>query len=87
MIDAGVAAGIRREILLAAADAREEDFRDPDARLPVAAVVALWQALARQVSDPGFGVMAGAAWRAVVSEVVAWLAAWSEQQLDLDMEE
>ena len=26
-------------------------------------------------------------WRAVVSAVEAWLVTWSEQQLDLDMEE
>lgn len=61
VIDVGVAAGISRTVLLNAANARDEDLRDPDARLPVAAAIAVWQALARHIPDAGFGVTAGAA--------------------------
>ena len=59
LIDVGVSAGIRREILTAAAGVTDADLRDPDARVPLTAEIALWQTLARYISDPEFGVQAG----------------------------
>jgi len=61
IIDVGLDAGIRRDVLTAAAHVSDEDLRDPDARVPLAAEVALWQTLAAHISDPEFGVRAGAA--------------------------
>ena len=77
VIDAGVAAGVRRDILMTAADATNEDLRDPDARLPVASVVALWQALAKHIADPGFAVRAGAALRTRQLGLVGYVASFS----------
>jgi AraC-like DNA-binding protein len=63
LIALGVAAGMRRELLMAAAAVDEADLRDPDRHLPLAAEIALWQALARHISDPAFGIRSGAALR------------------------
>ena len=60
LIDVGVSAGIRRDILTAAAGVTDADLRDPDARVPLTAEIAVWQTLARYKSDPEFGVQAGA---------------------------
>jgi len=60
LIDLGVSAGIRQDILTAAAGVTDADLRDPDARVPLTAEIALWQTLARHISDPEFGVQAGA---------------------------
>jgi AraC-like DNA-binding protein len=60
LIDIGVQAGVNRGLLMSAAAVTEGELHDPDRRLPVAAEIALWQALARNVTDPGFGVRAGA---------------------------
>ena len=61
LVAVGVAEGIRRDTLTGAAGVTDEDLRDPDARVPLAAEIALWQTLARHVSNPEFGVRAGAA--------------------------
>ena len=61
LIDIGVAAGVRRGILIAAAHLTDRDLRDPDAHVPLAAEIAVWQTLATSVSDPEFGVRTGAA--------------------------
>jgi AraC-like DNA-binding protein len=58
LIDVGVAAGIRRDLLADAAGVTDEKLRDPDARVPVAAEIALWQTLAKHIPDPEFGVRA-----------------------------
>jgi AraC-like DNA-binding protein len=63
VIDVGIAAGIRREILLEAAGVTDADFRDADARLPLAAEIALWQTLAQHITDPAFGIRSVAALR------------------------
>jgi AraC-like DNA-binding protein len=62
LVDLGVDAGIHRDILVAAAGIAGDDLRDPDARVPVTAEIALWQTLAKHIVDPEFGVRAGAAW-------------------------
>src|SRR5512138_3299013 len=61
LIDLGVTAGIRRDILIDAAGVIDTNLRDPDARVPMAAEIALWQTLASHISDPEFGVRAGGA--------------------------
>jgi AraC-like DNA-binding protein len=53
-------AGLEREYLVAAAGLRADDLSDPDARLPFSIEIALWQLIARDLNDPGFGVRAGA---------------------------
>jgi AraC-like DNA-binding protein len=55
--------GLSRQVLLEAAGLAEPDIADPDARLPVAAQIAVWQVVAKAISDPGFGVRTGAATR------------------------
>lgn len=77
VIDVGVAAGISRTVLLKAADATDEDLRNPDGRLPVAAVIALWKALASHIADPGFGVTAGAALRVRQLGLLGYVACFS----------
>ena len=77
LIDVGVAAGIRRDLLAAAADAPDEKLRDPDARVPLAAEVALWQTLGKHISDPEFGVRAGQAYRLRPMGLVGYVARFS----------
>jgi AraC-like DNA-binding protein len=77
LIDVGVAAGIRRDILTAAADVTDEDLRDLDARVPLASEIALWQTLASQTPDPEFGVRAGGALRLRMTGLVGYVARFS----------
>jgi len=77
LIEIGVTAGIRRDILLDAASLSEDDLRDPDARLPVSAAVALWQTLATYIADPAFGVRAGVALRVRQIGLVGYIAWFS----------
>ena len=59
-IEAGTAAGIPRGVLMDAAGITDADLDDPDARVPVAAEVAVWHALASQIADSGFAIRAAA---------------------------
>ena len=77
IIDVGVAAGIPRDTLMRAADATDKDLRDPDARLPVAAIIAVWEAIARRTRDPGFGVSAGASLRVRQLGLLGYVACFS----------
>lgn len=77
IIDLGVSAGVPRGILVSAADASEKDLRDPDARLPVAAGIAVWEAITRRIPDPGFGVEAGAALRLRQLGLLGYVACFS----------
>ena len=77
IIDVGVGAGIPRGILMSAADATDKDLHDPDARLPVAAVIAVWEAITRRTRDPGFGVRAGAALRLRQLGLLGYVACFS----------
>jgi hypothetical protein len=77
LVDLGTKAGIRRDILLVAADATDEDLHDPEARMTLAAEIALWQTLAKHTSDPEFGVRAGAAWRLRTMGLVGYVARFS----------
>ena len=60
MVDSAAAAGLDRDALLDAAGLRGVDLANGDARVSISAQVALWQLVARGVSDPGFGVRMGA---------------------------
>jgi AraC-like DNA-binding protein len=60
-----------------AAGVGEGDLRDPDARVPVAAEIAVWQALAQYISEPGFGVTAGAASRLRQFGLLGYIASFS----------
>src|SRR5262245_18055864 len=55
--------GVARAELLRAARLDEEQIRDPDARVPRAALVRLWHAVAAHVPDPALGLHLGAAVR------------------------
>jgi AraC-like DNA-binding protein len=60
MVNAAAAAGLDRDALVDAAGLRGLDLANGDARVSISAQVALWQLMARGVSDPGFGVRMGA---------------------------
>jgi AraC-like DNA-binding protein len=77
LIEVGVAAGVGRELLMNAAGVTDADLRDPDARVPVAAEIAVWQVLAKKVSDPGFGVRVGASWSIRHSGLLGYLMCFS----------
>ena len=77
LIGLGVAADINRDILKDAAGVTDEDLHDPDARLPLAAEIALWQTLARHISDPEFGIRAGAAHLLRTMGLVGYVARFS----------
>jgi hypothetical protein len=59
LIDIGVEAGMRRDLLMGAARVDEQSLHDPDARVPLAAEIAVWQTLAKHTRDPEFGVRIG----------------------------
>jgi AraC-like DNA-binding protein len=60
MVDAAAAAGMNRDALIDAAGLREVDLMDGDARVSPSTQVALWQMVAKGISDPGFGIRMGA---------------------------
>lgn len=60
MLNAAAAAGMNREALIDAAGLRGVDLTDGDARVSTSIQVALWQLVAKGISDPGFGVRMGA---------------------------
>jgi AraC-like DNA-binding protein len=65
-----------------AAGVSEDDLRDPDTHLPVAAEIAIWQALARRVTDPGFGVLAGSGLRIREVGLLGYVACFSSTLRD-----
>jgi hypothetical protein len=77
LVDLGATAGIRRDILLGAAGATDADLHDPEARMPLAAEIAMWQTLAAHISDPEFGVRAGAASRLRTAGLIGYVARFS----------
>jgi AraC-like DNA-binding protein len=77
LIDVGVAAGIGRDLLTDSAGVTTKELRDPDARVPVAAEIALWQTIARHTSDPEFGVRAGHTYRLSRMGLVGYVARFS----------
>ena len=77
LIDLGTTAGVGRGILMEAAGVSDDDLREPDTHLPVAAEVAIWQALARRVPDPGFGVRSGSGLRVREVGLLGYVACFS----------
>jgi AraC-like DNA-binding protein len=63
MLNAAAAEGLNREALIEAAGLRGVDLSDGDSRVSTSTQVALWQLLAKGISDPGFGVRMGASIR------------------------
>lgn len=63
IIEAGAAAGISRDVLIAAAGLTSAQLADVDGHVPVTAEIALWQTLAQRVRDPDFGIRNGAQFR------------------------
>ena len=78
LIDLGAGAGIRRDIMLDAAGVSDEDLHNPDARVPLAAEIALWQTLARHISDPEYGVRAGGTLSLRTMGLVGYVARFSD---------
>jgi AraC-like DNA-binding protein len=78
LIDLGISAGISRDLMLAGAGVTDDDLRDPDAHVPVVAEIALWQLLARDITEPEFGVCAGERWRLRTIGLVGYVAQFSE---------
>jgi AraC-like DNA-binding protein len=70
--------GVSRVELLREARLDEEQLRDPDARVPRAAIVRLWHAVAARVPDPAFGLRFGAAARAREFGLVGYTIAFSQ---------
>jgi AraC-like DNA-binding protein len=68
---------MRRDLLMDAAGVTEADLRDPDARVPVAAEIALWQTIAKHTADGGLGVQAGAAFRLTGMGLVGYVLGFS----------
>ena len=52
--------GLDRQTLADAAGLDDVDFTTPEARVPVARLIALWQVLAKSTLDPAFGLRFGA---------------------------
>ena len=69
--------GVSRVELLREARLDEAQLRDPDARVPRAAIVRLWHAVAARVPDPAFGLRLGAAARAREFGLVGYTLAFS----------
>ena len=69
--------GVSRAELLREARLDEAQLRDPDARVPRAAIVRLWHAVAARVPDPAFGLRLGADARAREFGLVGYTLAFS----------
>ena len=77
LIEVGVGAGVRRELLTETAGVSDKMLQDPDARVPIAAEIALWQTVATHSSDPELGVRAGQAYRLRPMGLVGYVARFS----------
>lgn len=69
--------GLSREVLLREAKVDERQLRDPDARIPLAAVERLWRVAAEHVPDPAFGLRLGAETSVREWGLVGYAAAFS----------
>jgi AraC-like DNA-binding protein len=82
VVQVGIAAGLQRQILLAAGAITEDDLRDPDARLPVATTVAIWEAIGRFTSDSAFGVKAAGSLKVRQLGLLGYVASYSSTLRD-----
>jgi AraC-like DNA-binding protein len=70
-------AGVPRAELLREARLDEAQLRDPDARVPRAALVRLWHAVAARMHDPTFGLRLGTEVRTCAFGLVGYTLAYS----------
>ena len=63
LLDLGAEEGLNRGALMGGAGLKEADISDPDGRVPLSAMVALWQLLGKGITDPTFGIRAGGSLR------------------------
>jgi len=77
MIDHAVAEGMDRHVLTHAAGLDDVDLADADARVHVSAQVALWQMLAKAISDSGFGVRMGASFQVREAGLLGYVLVYS----------
>lgn len=76
LISLAEAQGVSGRLLLDAAGIASGQLQDPDARLPLAAEIAIWQTLAQR-ADPACGVRAGTAFRVRSMGLVGYVAYFS----------
>ena len=76
-VDLAVAAGMNGEALIEAAGLKEVDLADGDSRVPISTQVALWQLIAKGVSDPCFGLRAGVSFKAREAGLLGYVMAYS----------
>src|SRR5262245_5947592 len=76
-LDRAACFGVPRAELLRDAKLSEEQLRDPDARVPRAAIVRLWRAVASRVPDSTIGLRYGAELRLREFGVVGYTMAFS----------
>jgi len=69
--------GVARETLLREAKLDERQLRDPDARIPLAAITRLWHAVTSHVPDPAVGLRIGADTRVREWGLVGYTMAFS----------
>jgi AraC-like DNA-binding protein len=77
VIDLAVAEGMHREALIAAAALNGVDLADADARVPVSKQAALWNLVAKGISDPGFGVRGGASIKVRETGLLGYVMSYS----------
>src|SRR5258705_1064196 len=69
--------GVPRAELLRDAGLTEEDLHDPDARVPLSAIVRLWRATTVRAPDPILGLRLGAGTRARELGLVGYTLVYS----------
>src|SRR4051812_669000 len=77
MVDRAVAEGMDRNALLEATGLAGVDLTDGDARVPISTQVALWQIVAKGISDPGFGVRMGASFEVREAGLLGYVMCYS----------
>lgn len=76
-VELAVAEGMNREVLTEAAGLARLNLADPDSRVPVSTQVALWQLIAKNIPDPGFGVRGGASLKARDAGLLGYVMSFS----------
>jgi len=77
MLNFAEAAGMNREALIEASGLKGVDLTDGDSRVPISTQVALWQLVARGVSDPCFGLRSGVHFTAREAGLLGYVLVYS----------
>ncbi len=77
MLNFAEAAGMNREALIQASGLKGVDLTDGDSRVPISTQVALWQLIARGVSDPCFGLRSGVHFTAREAGLLGYVMVYS----------